>query len=391
MKTKLVVALFCFGVMTVGAIGQKHPVATTNTNKALSADETAAVAAYWTPERMASAKPMELIAADPTNVGEAQTIAKRGPQVLAEGKRPKLNLPADTETSEQVVRSQESGNEAAVPAAFTYEYPFTTYADPDHAKYPEATVGTLFFTLEGADFRCSASVIRPHTIVTARHCVFDYSTSTWASNEVFYPGWTAGKLNKKFGGAWVWRVAETWTSGAPGFNYDIAFLQLADHSGSGCNGSSGTSPVEDYTGYLGYAYNGDFSQRQWAVLGYPAAVNTTDGNPFAGKFLIRSDAATGNVNDNLGGDFTNTVEVGSDQTGGASGGPWIIGYNPATAATFKFGANSTLGTSNDGNYANSVNSFKFTSPNHPLAINGPEFDDYNFLNLLTDYETLSCP
>jgi hypothetical protein len=77
---------------------------------------------------------------------------------------------------------------------------------------------------------------------------------------------------------------------------------------------------------------------------------------FNGKFLIRSDAATGHVNDDIGGAYTNTVEVGSDQTGGTSGGPWLIGYNPGTVATFKFGANSLFG-SNNGNFVNSVNSF----------------------------------
>src|ERR1039458_4818510 len=33
----------------------------------------------------------------------------------------------------------------------------------------------------------------------------------------------------------------------------------------------------------------------------------------------------------------------------------------------------------------------WASPNQPLAINGPEFEGYNFLNLLTAYNGLSCP
>jgi hypothetical protein len=328
---------------------------------------------------------MDLLQADSRNMGPQQSLPKSGPQGFAEGQRPTLSLPAD---AEQLMKALGDDTQQPDAADFTYVYPFTTYADPDFAKYPEATVGTLFFSLEGGNFRCSASVIRPHTLVTARHCVYDYGTGTWATNEVFYPGWTAGHANKKFGNGWVWRTALTWTGGAPGFNYDIAFIQMADHSGSGCNGSSGTPPVESYTGFLGYTYNGDYSQRQWAVLGFPAATNSADGNPFDGKYLIRSDAATGHVNDDLGGDFTNTVEVGSDQTGGASGGPWLIGYNPGTSKTAKYGSNSLIG---GGNYANSVNSFKFTSPSHPLAINGPEFDDYNFANLLTIYNGISCP
>lgn len=387
MKKTFVVSVVWLGLMAA-AFAQNKPVAGTIKHNGFSPDETASVLAYWTTDRMASAQAMPLLDADARNVGEAQAPVKHGPQGFAEGQRPTMSLPADP--AQQLLNFLEQDNQQSQSPQFTYTYPFTTYADPDFAKYPEQTVGTLFFSLEGGNYRCSASVIGPHTLVTARHCVYDYNTGVWASNEVFYPGWTGGKANTKFGKAWVWRTAATWTSGASGFNYDIAFIQLADHAGFGCNGSSGTPPVESYTGYLGYTWNGDFSQRQWTVLGFPAETNPADGTPFDGKFLIRSDTATGNVNDNIGGSFTNTVEVGSDQTGGTSGGPWLIGYNPGTSKTFKYGGNSLFG-SNNGNYANSVNSFKFTNPSHPLAINGPEFDDYNFINLYNFYNTLSCP
>ena len=385
MQNRLNLLVLFLAAMAVSSLAQT-PIAATGKNKALGADESAAILSYWTPERLASAKPMDLQRADRSNPGAFQAPVTHGPQVFAPGARPTLSLPSGP--AQQSASETDAAELSGLAPQFNYVYPFTTYADPDFAKYPEQTVGTLFFSLEGGNFRCSASVIRPHTLVTARHCVYDVNTGVFASNEVFYPGWTGGHANNKYGGAWVWRNAETWGGG--GFNYDLALIQMADHNGTGCGGSSGTPPVEAYTGYLGYTYNGDFSQRQWAVLGFPAASNPEDSNPFNGKFLIRSDAATGHVNDDIGGVFTNTVEVGSDQTGGTSGGPWLIGYNPGTTATFKFGANSLFG-SNNGNYANSVNSFKFTSPDHGLAINGPEFDDYNFLNLLTAYNTISCP
>jgi len=251
-------------------------------------------------------------------------------------------------------------------------------------------VGRLFFSLEGGNFSCSASVIRPHTLVTARHCMFDYSTGTFGSNWAFYPDFNNGKADTAIGGGiWFAEFAFTWVSGAPGFNYDIGLLAMHDANGQGCYLINDTATTELYTGFLGYTYNGDYSQRQWAVFGYPAETNSEDGNPFNGKWQIRSDAATGHVNDDIGGNFTNTVEIGSDQTGGTSGGPWIIGYNPGTSKTFKFGANSMFG-SNNGNFVNSVNSFKFTNPDHGLAINGPEFNDYNLLNLLTAYNSVTC-
>ena len=385
MKVRLFTAAFAAVLMVLSALAQQ-PAAVTSPKAPLSADETAAVLAYWTPERIASAKPMDLLVADQTSPGQPQAPIAPGPAVFGEGALPTLNLAFATGTEAAIPFL--GANQLADPLDFTYTYPFNTYADPDNLKFPLVTVGTLFFTLQGSNYRCSASVIRPHLLLTARHCVYDYSNHVWATNVVFNPAWNAGKPSLKYG-TWVARTLATWTSGAPGYNYDLGFIQLADRAGYGCNGSSGTLPIEAYTGFLGWTYGGGYSQRQWTILGFPA-VKAADNAPFDGKFLIRTDAATGHINDDLGGDFTNTVEVGSNQTGGTSGGPWIIGHNPAPVAKRKYSGNNLLGSPN-GNYANGVNSFKFTVPNHALAINGPEFFDYNFYNLMTFAQGLPCP
>jgi V8-like Glu-specific endopeptidase len=365
---------------------------TVGKSPALTADETANVAAYWTVDRLSHAKPMELLKADrPQGSGAATEAISHGAQGFAEGMRPEVSLP-DSFTGPYMGAPETESTEAQ-PQGFSYVYPYSTYYNAAFASYPSKTVGRLFFTLEGNNYSCSASVIRPHTLVTARHCTFDYNTGTFGSNWAFYPDLNNGKADTAIGGGvWFAEFAYTWVSGAAGFNYDIAFLAMHDANGTGCHGDSGTQPIEHYTGYLGYTYNGSYDQRQWTVLGYPAETNGDDGNPFNGNWEIRTEASTGNVNDNIGGNFTNTVEIGSDQTGGTSGGPWIIGYNPGGPKNFTYGSNNTFvfGTHNDGNYANSVNSFKFTSPEHGLAINGPEFNDYNFLNLLTGYNGVVC-
>jgi len=356
------------------------------TSPVVNKAEVADIASYWTPERLSSAQPMDLIPVD-SNVAPSPTREpEKGPAGFVEGQPPIAKLPADA--SEQLL--QALGEQAPLLApGFNYVYPFSTYADADYNMYPDQTIGRLFFTLDGVNYSCSASVIRPHTLVTARHCVYNYGNGHWATNEVFYPALYNGFSNGKYGGAWYGRRSATWVSGAATLDYDIGFIQLFDHNHSGCGGSSNTPPIESYTGYLGYTYNGDFSQRQWAIFGYPAATNSVDHNPFNGNWMIRSDAATGQVA-SFG--YTNTTEVGSDQTGGTSGGPWIIGYSPAVNSTFC--ANNTYpgtGTHGGCDYVNSVNSFKFTNPDHSLAINGPQFQTYNFLNLLSFYNTLSCP
>ena len=353
------------------------------TSEAMNVDDVAAVASYWTPERLAAAKPMDLINVDPSVTSSPTHPSEQGPQGFAKGALPTTNLPADV--SQPLIQALGESEAGLVVPGFSYVYPFDTYSDPSYNIYPDQTVGRLFFVLDGVDYSCSASVIRPHTLVTARHCVYNYSDGHWATNETFYPALFNGSSNGKYGGAWYGRRSATWVSGSATLDYDIGFIQLFDHNRTGCGGSSHTPSIEAYTGYLGYTWNGNFSQRQWAIFGYPAETNSGDGNPFNGNWMIRSDAATGQVA-SFG--YTNTTEVGSDQTGGTSGGPWIIGYN---AINSTYGANNVFITHGDGDYVNSVNSFKFTSPNHSLAINGPQFQTYNFINLLTIYNTLSCP
>ena len=81
---------------------------------------------------------------------------------------------------------------------------------------------------------------------------------------------------------------------------------------------------------------------------------------------------------------TDTVEVGNDETGGASGGPWVVGWDqgsaPGNPPAFP-----------GGNFANGLNSFKWTSPARPLEMGGPQFKDYNFNQLRLFAEGLACP
>lgn len=376
--------------VTFSAVAQEHPVAR-GSNPSTASDVSNAIS-YWTPERLSNAIPMDLMPAEKSEAAEGATAPENhGPQVFSEGQLPTIKITPTL--SGPTIGSPESTPPEADTLGFSYEYPYSTYYNTSWGSYPSITIGRLFFTLEGVDYSCSASVIRPWTLVTARHCTFDYSTGKFGSNWVFYPGFNNSKADTGIGGGvWFGAIAFTWVSGAPGFEYDIAFLALHDQDGRGCGGNSGTHPINYYTGYLGYTYNGSFSQRQWAVFGYPAE-KASDGNPFNGEWQIRSDAATGNINTASG--FTDTVEIGSDQTGGTSGGPWIIGWNPASGSTATYSSNNVFSGHGDGNYVNSVNSFKFTSPSHPLAINGPEFLTANFVNLLNGYNSYAashgCP
>ncbi len=337
--------------------------------KQFDAAARAAAVAYWTPERLQNAIPMDLLPVDqnvtsgssaPPTVGE--------PLVSVPGQLPTFaNSARLAITSSNIQASGSSGNIGI--QGYTYPYPFTLYPvfSPLYDEtippvYPYSTIGKVFFTIPGqGDFVCSASTSRPHLVLTARHCVFDYiepSGGQFATNVVFFPGWHNGQ-NATLGGAWPARNLATWVTNAPVFRYDIGYIQTFDDDGVGCGGSAGGNPIEFYTGFLGFQFGGDYSSRHWDELGYPQAP------PFDGTILIESESSTG-AEDQFG--QTDTIEVGSSLTGGASGGPWIIAFVPGPTGNI--------------NFANGVNSFKFTNPDHSLAINSPKFFDYNFNQLL---------
>lgn len=344
--------------------------------------------AYWTPERRAAAVPRDIVL-DPrtfVNVDIAPAALPKAP-VVVPGAAPAA-APAGLNIGARAFGENDASDPAETAAlrtaaapqidigetGFNYPYPYTRFnVLPDLYKqggklktFPYIAIGKLFFRIGSSNYVCSASVIRPHLVVTARHCIFNYvnpSGGSFATNVVFYPGYYGG-ANADLGGGWVARRLLTWVANAPNYRYDIGFIQLFDNDKRGCNGSAGGRPIERYTGYLGYSYGGDYSKKQFNEFGYPA------GAPFGGAVMVEAQAATGALNV-LG--MADTVETGSDMTGGSSGGPWLIGFAP-----------------NSG-YVNGLNSYKWITPNHSNAMNSPQFHDYNFNQLLKSATGLSCP
>ena len=327
----------------------------------------AQVLEYWTAERMAAAIPRAgTTAGDPTP-GPASAV---GPVVSSPGQKPVgMEAPLDEYQNPIAqafgVQPQEAGNFNSYPYPFTRFYPWTGLYNGAYAFYPiypYRTVGKLFFTLGRSNYVCSASVIRPHLLLTARHCVLDASAG-WATNVVFYPGYANGQ-NPKLK-RWTARRLATWGFGGSGvrLKWDIGFIQVNDEGGAGCNGSSGSRTIESYTGYLGWLYGGYVGDRNYTSMGYPQAA------PFDGKWQVEAYSDVGNI-DPLS--EPGTFSMGNDMTGGSSGGPWLVGF----------------GTTN---YANGLNSYKWVSPNRPLEMNSPNFQADNFANLLTYAQGLACP
>jgi len=362
MRLCLAAAAFAVGSVSLSA----QTLVSTELNRP-GQKTSAEVLAYWTAERMAAAIPrISRISGDATP-GPAQAV---GPVVSSPGHKPTgveaaLDEYADLAGQASGIAPQEAGTFASYPYPFTRFQPWVGLYNGAYSFYPiypYRTVGKLFFTMGASNYVCSASVIRPHLLLTARHCILSASTG-WATNVVFYPGYSNGQ-NPKLK-RWTARRLATWGFGGSGANYkwDIGFIQTNDEGGSGCNGSSGTRTVESYTGYLGWLYGGNVADRNYTSMGYPQAA------PFNGLYQIEAYSDVGNI-DPLS--QAGTFSMGNDMTGGSSGGPWLVGF----------------GTTN---YANGVNSYKWINPNRPLEMNSPNFQADNFANLLTYAQGLACP
>ena len=360
----LVMTPLLIDLAQIPAYGQNAPVAA---GQSFDGNAMTSAVAYWTEERLQNAQPMPLL--DVSNDVPGPPIMENSGGGSSPGQPPAFSF------ASRRARGANNAPQDIPPPAVTYSYPFPytryfvwgpLYDGVNNDLYPYSTIGRLFFTINGADHSCSASVAHPHTLITARHCIFNYidpSGGQFATNVVFYPNWQNGP-NPSLG-AWPARRLYTWVSNAPNYNYDIGFIQLFDDDRAGCGGSFGGNPIESYTGWLGWEWGFDYSRKHWDSIGYPADP------PFDGRWMTESESSTGDLNP-LG--FTDTIEVGSDQTGGASGGPWLLYFSPGGQG-----------------YVNGINSFKFTNPDHSGAMASPQFWVYNYANLRDGALALSCP
>jgi hypothetical protein len=224
-------------------------------------------------------------------------------------------------------------------AGFSYPAPYTTYETPcSYGTYPYRTVGKLFFKRDGRYFVCSASSIGGGAIWTAGHCLHSGNGSSdgWAEDAVFVPAYKDG--NAPFG---QWPVKQKivrtawYRNGIPGgLCQDMGGAILHERDGR---------KLHEVVGWLGFAWNWSRHQH-WHTIGYPAA------DPFDGQHQMvtaASYAYNGNLNCS-----PQSVAIGSNQTGGSSGGPWI----------WRFGT---------GNYVMGNNSYRLSS--RPEEMKSPYF------------------
>jgi hypothetical protein len=238
--------------------------------------------------------------------------------------------PADPEAEfpmldEMVPGSAEVGASQAAPASAGYPSANTTYQfQGRYRTYPRSPVGKLFYTLNGKNYVCSASLIGYKYVVTAGHCVSDGS-GHWSTNVLFCPSYDSsqGGPNPAVG-CWTTNLLVTtkrWLNHGEA-DADVG-IAIYGNSGTLINQYPG-----DAVGWFGYAWNWSIGQHE-EMFGYPSADRpATAHNSYAdfngGKIFVTSAEEAGYTID--WGTYPNSKFIGTTQTPGCSGGPWVYRY-----------------------------------------------------------------
>lgn len=193
-------------------------------------------------------------------------------------------------------------------------------------KFPWSATGKLVMKFGSNSFVCTASIIGKGILVTAAHCVHNYGKQTggFADAVSFEP---ALHGTRKPFGTWVakeWWIPKVYFDGtdtcsteAPGIvcENDIAIIVMEQQSGRFVSEKAGQYgfKADDY----GYGLLFGKVVAQITQLGYPS-------KNYDGTKMIRTDS--------LGyQDAPSNVVIGSAQTGGSSGGPWLMNFGLKTS------------------------------------------------------------
>lgn len=229
-----------------------------------------------------------------------------------DGETSVVTLPKSRYVAPDEVGSQEYG---------TANQPYTTAYEKTPKNDPYRRAGKLFFKDNGGSYVCSASLIKRGVVVTAAHCVSQFGENRFFSDFEYVPAYSNGKAPY---GVWTWHTViapkkylngkDKCSASGKGVvcESDIAVIVLAKQGKRYAGNSTGWFGFG--TGGYSYTPNG---QALITQLGYPVSLN-------GGERMMRTDSQ-GSVDKKSAG---NTV-IGSLQTGGSSGGPWLVNFGAA--------------------------------------------------------------
>lgn len=272
---------------------------------------------FWTPERFRAARPLTMPQGNPDiaeqAAAQAEAAAAANQQVSHPGSPPLVEVRPNWQnrlfTSPSLQQQQRLApqlDSVIGNAKGSSGFPYTTlrvFPDAAVSTYPYRAAGKIFFrdTRAGTLNICSGAVIGKRLIGTAGHCVYNTVGNYFYDNIVFIPAYRNGAAPYgRFDYAYV-RTTTTWTNGGETFpnRGDFAIIEVVDSGGT----------VGSKTGWLGWVTGGMVGQHLH-TLGYP-------GNIDNGERMQETTAETRSVSGNFAG------QLGSEQRGGSSGGPWV--------------------------------------------------------------------
>lgn len=304
------VVAVCAAVSLLGAaeIAAARPVARATL-------DTDGAVAYWTPKRMADARPLPPPLGPRDGPGRPGAREPRGPVG-----RPGSLPPSPPRGAAGAAVRVSSGEVRA------------------QRRFPQRANGRLFFTQGRKRYTCSAVVVQSRSdavVLTAGHCVL--WRGRWSRRVIFVPAYRRGE--RPFGlfrGA-AEAVPRGWWAGH-GLNYDYGAVKLR-------RGSRGRR-VGDVTGEVGVSWS--YPRRQlYRVVGYPQNLGGGERMWECASGLRRRDGGRSPGPASIG--------VACPMRKGSSGGGWTYDRAPG-----------------DGPYLASVTSHYY--PRDPGLLFGPYFD-----------------
>jgi len=287
-----------------------------------------AVRAYWTPERITHAQPVQMTVSGPPGQSRAE---RHGETEIVPSGLP--TLPYDRSLGAKLYDDSQQIQHGWPPLYGTGRLPYTTHrlypvADAVlYRVYPYGTVGHLYFHEPSGDYQCSASLIRLSTLATAGHCVND-GHGNYYTNWMFVPAQNGSTAPY---GTWTWAYVNTtsaWYSGGGGVpnEQDDAVIVLKARYFNGVLHKLG-----EFVGYLGYEFNTPLPTAV-TQLGYPCNLDNCS-DPVATYSQLWAGP-------------TNNFKWGSVSFGGASGGPEIqdFGQAPSGVPAETLGGNILVST-----------------------------------------------
>jgi len=215
---------------------------------------------------------------------------------------------AGTWTAERMAKAiprditiQGAPNQFAGPlASCTANYKTNTTASA-YKVAPFKKVGKVFFSLDGGDYVCSASIIDEELglVWTAGHCTYTTTGNTFASEFMFAPGYISNTFpNGAYYATKLCTTPSWYRSEDLSYDYSVAIV------GDALNG----------LGHFDMAFSVSVPSTDYMSYGYP------QGAPFTGQYEHTCSSGYCSRDNSFS---PPTVSINCDSTGGCSGGPWL--------------------------------------------------------------------